>query len=613
MIKKNDNYLEIENVTTVYIDEEELIMNSNNEENKKRAYVYTRVSTLMQVEGKSLEGQLKEIELYCKGCGIEIVNVYSDEGKSGKSISGRPAFQRMLKDIVEKEEVDYVIVWKLSRFGRNAKDTLESLEILQKHGAQLIAKEEGLNSGSTMGKLIITILSSVAEMERENIIEQTKNGKKYNALDGNWNGGAAPYGYNLVDKKLVENKEEAEVVRKIFDWFVNTDLGYNGITARLNDEHIPPRQTQRLDRKAMQENDTEEKIYLPVVEDWYATMVRKILDCPVYCGKIRWGYENVVKKDGKEKRVKNNEVILVEGKHDPIITEELWNRAQEKRKETGVAFGRPDSNSEFIRNTFNGIAKCPNCGSGMIAHKESYKKNNGEVSVYYKYICGYYNNHKHGKCKKNAIKADYLEGVVLDKIHEYIKRPNVSDEITKHLGNQLDTGEIDKEIDKAREKLKELADSEEKQYDVLSKIGIGKFKNIKLEKIEENLGNINESRKEVEDYINRKQQEIEAIEQDRLNIQTIKYIIENFDTAYKCASKEQQKRLIQSMVKEVKLGYFEGTDKVIPVSMVLKITGEQIELLSKEKEENGNFDNLELSKMNDECCVLLQRVDGKIK
>lgn len=129
-----------------------------------------------------MEGQLKEIESYCDYKGIEIVRKYEDAGVSGTSIQGREQFQKMLKDVKEKREVDYVIVWKLSRFGRNASDTLNALETLKKCGVNLIATKELLSSEELTGDLVIKILSIVAEMERENIIEQTKNGKKYNAL-----------------------------------------------------------------------------------------------------------------------------------------------------------------------------------------------------------------------------------------------------------------------------------------------------------------------------------------------------------------------------------------------------------------------------------------------
>lgn len=574
---------------------------------RKKAYVYTRVSTLMQVDGNSLEGQLKEIEKYCGLTDTDIVAVYSDEGKSGKSISGRPEFQKMMKDIEEKKEVDYVIVWKLSRFGRNAKDTLNSLGILQKHGVELCTAVERINSGDKMGMFMLTMLSALAEMERENIIEQTNNGKKYNALDGKWNGGAAPYGYKLVDKQLVVVQEEAEVVKRIFNEFVYTDLGYNGVTALLNKEKIKPRQTKRLDRKAMAENDTDKEIYLPIMEDWYSTIVKKILDCPVYCGKIRWGHENVVREDGKEKRKKGENVILVDGIHKAIISEELWKQAQEKRKKTGVAFGRPDSNRENVRNMFNRIAKCPNCGHGMVSYKEPYINKDKKTVYYYKYMCGYYNNHRNGKCQKNAIKADYLEGAVIDEILKYIRRPNLLEDITKHLSNKLDTSNIEREIEEAENKLIELDKKEEVQYNILSKIGSGQFRNMKPEKIEKTLEEINQQREETENYIDRKHQEIRAIEQDKLNCETIKFLIENFEAAYHHASKEQQKRLIQSMVKEVRLGYLGDTKKVIPVSMTLKITGEQIELYHENKVICGE-ENSELSESNVETVVLLSKL-----
>ena len=271
----------------------------------KRAYAYLRVSTFIQVEGKSLEGQLKEIEAYCNAFNIKLEAVYSDEGKSGKSVQGRPEFRKMMEDIEEKQEVDYVIVWKLSRFGRNARETLNSLELLQKFHVDLIAKEENIDTSTKQGKFMFTLLAAMAEMERENIIEQTSNGKKYNALDGNWNGGMAPYGYKLSDGKLLINQEESEVVKKISAYFLDDECGgYNGVTARLNEENIKPRQVQRLDRRAMEKSGTGEKIYLPVMEDWYSTIVRQIIDNPVYCGKIRYGRYKVQNEGRVQKRSK---------------------------------------------------------------------------------------------------------------------------------------------------------------------------------------------------------------------------------------------------------------------------------------------------------------------
>ena len=98
--------------------------------NKKiKCDIYTRVSTTMQVDGYSLDAQKEKLKRYAEFQNMEIVNEYSDEGKSGKSVEGRPEFQRMLDNIENgTDEVQFVLVFKLSRFGRNAADVLNSLQ-----------------------------------------------------------------------------------------------------------------------------------------------------------------------------------------------------------------------------------------------------------------------------------------------------------------------------------------------------------------------------------------------------------------------------------------------------------------------------------------------------
>ena len=104
----------------------------------KKCILYPRVSTEMQVEGYSLDGQKTSLKKFAEREEMQIVGIYEDAGKSGKSIEGRPAFKRMLSDIQEGLDVDYVLVYKLSRFGRNAADILNSLEFIQSYGVNLI-------------------------------------------------------------------------------------------------------------------------------------------------------------------------------------------------------------------------------------------------------------------------------------------------------------------------------------------------------------------------------------------------------------------------------------------------------------------------------------------
>lgn len=129
-----------------------------------KVYMYTRVSTTMQIDGFSLDAQREKIERYATANGYKIVGRYSDEGKSGKSIEGRPEFQRMMNDVEsEKDGVKYVIIFKLSRFGRNTLDILQSMKLMENHGVYLISVEDNIRSDLPMGQMMISILSNVAE------------------------------------------------------------------------------------------------------------------------------------------------------------------------------------------------------------------------------------------------------------------------------------------------------------------------------------------------------------------------------------------------------------------------------------------------------------------
>ena len=183
---------------------------------KIKCYIYTRVSTSMQIDGYSLDAQKSRMKAFCDFNDYEIVGEYEDAGKSGKSIEGRVAFNTMMEDIkTGKDNVSFVLVFKLSRFGRNAADVLNSLQIMQDFWVNLICVEDNIDSSKEAGKLMISVLSAVAEIERENICVQTMEGRMQKAREGKWNGGFPPYGYSLVDGELIINEEEAVAIRTI--------------------------------------------------------------------------------------------------------------------------------------------------------------------------------------------------------------------------------------------------------------------------------------------------------------------------------------------------------------------------------------------------------------
>ena len=182
-------------------------------EEKKKVYMYTRVSTAIQVDGYSLEAQKNRMRMFAEFNNYEIVGEYEDAGKSGKSVEGRPAFTQMIQDITNgKDNVSFVLVFKLSRFGRNAADVLSTLQIMQDFDVNLICVEDGIDSSKDSGKLMISVLSAVAEIERDNIRVQTMEGRIQKAREGKWNGGFAPYGYRLENGILYQEKLKKKTV-----------------------------------------------------------------------------------------------------------------------------------------------------------------------------------------------------------------------------------------------------------------------------------------------------------------------------------------------------------------------------------------------------------------
>lgn len=317
---------------------------------KRRCYIYTRVSTSMQVEGYSLEAQKERLRKYADFQEMVIVGEYSDEGKSGKSIEGRQEFMQMLRDIEEgKDRVEFVLVYKLSRFGRNAADVLNSLQRMQDFGVNLICVEDGIDSSKDSGKLMISVLSAVAEIERENILVQTMEGRRQKARDGKWNGGFAPYGYKLLNGELEIAEDEAEIIRIIFDKYIHTNMGVNGIAAYLNEHGY---------KKKKRQNNT--------LDAFATSFIKGVLDNPIYCGKLAFGRRKTERVPGKRNEfriVKQDSYILSDGIHEAIISEDDWNLAKQKRNINGVKHEKIHSlEHEHI---LSGILKCPICGKGM--------------------------------------------------------------------------------------------------------------------------------------------------------------------------------------------------------------------------------------------------------
>lgn len=504
----------------------------------KKCVIYVRVSTEMQVDGFSLDAQKNTLKRFAEREGMIIKEIYEDAGKSGKSIEGRPAFRKLLNDIENGLEIDFVLVYKLSRFGRNAADILTSLELIQSYDINLIATEEGIDSSQTSGKLLISVLSAVSEIERENILEQTMNGRKEKARQGGWNGGFAPYGYTLVNGELVINPEEAEAVLFIFDTYVNTEKGMGGIVKELNLQGI---------EKLSRPNQS--------VKRWSLGNVKTILRNPIYYGKMPYGRRTKRKVKGSKSRystIRATDYICEDGKHTPIITEEVWKRAQEKQDSAAYEYEKHAGRHRV--HLLTGLLKCPICGGPMLTTKSNYRKNGEDYSLFY-YRCYSTVRVSQRECTyTKQIRKEMIEPYVVELVNILVN----DEEFAKALKDQIvskDRAEnIEKELARYKANLKDVMLSKEKLENTIDTLPAEtKHYDMILADLNQRLYKQYDLIGEIQDKIADAEIRLSEASSSASNYNNIMTLISNFNKIYSVANEEEKKMLLKLIFNKIEI------------------------------------------------------------
>lgn len=541
----------------------------------KKCVIYIRVSSERQVQGFSLEGQKRYLKEWAEFEGMTVIEIYVEPGKSGKSITGREVFQKMLEDIATGQvQADFVVVFKLSRFGRNAKDILNSLTYIQRYGVNLLCKEDGLDSSSAMGRMMITILGAVAEMERENILVQTMLGREEKAKQGGWNGGFAPYGYELVDGGLIRKENEAKIVELVFDKFVNGGMGYSTIAGYLNRQGVP-----KLPSK-----NSHGRTFV----DWNTHHIKRMLDNPVYTGRIAFGRTRMEKIAGTEndyRRVKSEEYILSDNiVHEPIISDEIFRQAQTKRKATS-ATGNP-SVGRSAKHLLSGILKCPMCGSSMYADVVQWTNRDGVKKKRIKYQCGHYAKAKFGQCKKNTIPAAWVETEVIEYTKQLVRNPQFAEDIQKQIGKKVDVSEIDTEINNYQKKLNRLEHSKSNlEQDIDNIFDDDKNAERKRKGMNKRLNKIYDEICAIEDQITECEQRKVVAEQNALTKDNVYKMLLVFDEIFDRMNNIDRRKLLESLIAEINLypkeTWEENKNPIREIKYTFPISDEVIAALSE--------------------------------
>lgn len=366
----------------------------------KRAALYARVSTEEQaMHGVSLDAQKERLLQYAKENNLTVVDLYVDEGISArKRYTRRPEFLRMLEDVKQKK-IDVVLFIKLDRWFRNIADYYEVQAILDKYRVQWIATEEDYDTTTANGRLALNIKLAIAQDESDRTSERIKFVFKNMVKEGRVISGSTPVGYKIENKRVVIDENEAEIVRTMFDKYIDCR------SAKETSRHLNALYGTSIDVKSMKRMLT---------NSWYIGLAYGI---PGWC--------------------------------PPIIDEPTFNLACKIVETRAARYNGTRSDRVYL---FTGLIHCPNCGRRMTTYCCSNKNPDGSVKQAFIYY----------RCPAHTMKTcDMSRQFNQDKIEEWLIN-NVRSEAEKFnfdLDQQkkaapkktIDTAKVMARIDKLKD------------------------------------------------------------------------------------------------------------------------------------------------------------------
>lgn len=327
---------------------------------KKIVAIYTRVSTIDQAqEGHSLEEQESRIRKMCEAKDYQVYKVYTDAGISAKD-TNRPAYQTMIKDMKDKK-FNMIFAYKLDRISRSIIDLEMFFNSLKENNCDIECLVDNIDTSGANGMMFVRILGIFAQFERELIKERTLIGVESAVNKGHF-GGKPPLGYmqEVINgnktKNWVINKEEAKIVKEIFDLSLKGKT-YAQISNVMNKKYSNLISCYRIDKKTNERK--------PIYRHWKDSSICVILNNKRYIGI----HEH-------RKTSKDKETIEIEGKIPPIISEEIFNECQENIKRNSRNYYR-NKNYLFMQKLI-----CPKCGRIMACNGT--RKENSKDYLYYK-------------------------------------------------------------------------------------------------------------------------------------------------------------------------------------------------------------------------------------
>lgn len=466
-----------------------------------RAYVYCRVSTQEQAtdDHYSLANQEARCRDYIKQRSWQLVKVLRDVG-SGKS-ADRSSYQELLHAIREKR-VDVVVVYRLDRLSRSVVDVYNALEAFTRADVSFVSVQESFDTTTAMGRAMLGVAAVFAQLTREMISENTKDGLARRAQSGKWMGSprSRPYGYEYSDGQLRIVPEEADVIRRIFRLYLEHGWGGTRITRLLNRDKIPTA--------------------TGLVGRWSVVVVSSILRNPVYGGRIRWG-------DGD-----------FEGLHEAVLPDGTFEAAQTLAEERAELAPRAKSTPHLL----SGIARCGRCHRNLVTHRTKLSSP-GKFHVSYRHATS-----RTGEpCLTIHKTAEGMEALVVEQVRKLAETPQLREAALQAAREELAVKEapMASERDEILEKLGEGERSFDKWVDRLERGVID----------EEQFTRLNETHLRDRAQLRQRLQELEKQAQRASDLETtvaeVEQTLLDFDATWEAATVDEQREILRSLVEHL--------------------------------------------------------------
>jgi site-specific DNA recombinase len=371
-----------------------------------RCAVYTRKSTDegLEQEFNSLDAQRESGESFVASQRHEgwhcLPEHYDDGGFTGGNMD-RPALKRLLADI-EAGKIDCVVVYKVDRLSRSLLDFARMMETFEKHGISFVSVTQQFNTATSMGRLVLNVLLSFAQFEREMISERVRDKIAASRRKGKWSGGMPLLGYIVKETKLIVDKVEAERVRQIFEMYLEYQSLLPAVTELNRRGWTTKRWTTKKGAQRGGRLFTKNSLYA-------------LLTNVTYVGQLKYKDE------------------VHQGEQEAIVPDELFRRAQTLLKRNGHTGGRAVRNKHGA--LLRGLLRCGPCGCAM-SHTYTAK---GSRRYRY-YVCGKAQQRGWSQCPSPSVPAGEIERFIVEQVKLIGRDPEVIAETVRQVHQQSEAG-----------------------------------------------------------------------------------------------------------------------------------------------------------------------------